>query len=224
MYQILLLAGCFANGTDSSPPTDSSSDTGTFTSTLPCPAYFGFNLPDVTYVYDYQSDFGLSGTVSYTLGEVSGDMVSVSKSSDQTWDDGGTEQGTATYQYRCDDEGAALVSVTSSGASSWGGSSTPWEYEAHYEPPALLIPGNLAPGLTWTTHYQGSETSDGRTQRIDENYDWIAVEETTITVPAGEFKVIFVDGEGNGEDLTGDLWLNARVGLVRDQYDKLQSF
>lgn len=224
MYMSLLMAACVAAGVDSSPPSETSSDTGTVAPDVPCPAYFGFHPSNATYVYDYQSDFGLSGTVTYALGDVSGDMVSVSKSSDQTWDDGVTEQGTATYQYRCDDEGAALVSVRSSGVSSWGGNSTRWEYEATYEPPAMLIPGNLAPGLQWTTHYRGTETTDGRTQPIKENYDWIAEEETTITVPAGEFTVLFVNGQGNGEDLTGDLWLNAEVGLVRDQYDELRSY
>ena len=223
--------GCDATPTDAGEEGDTGEDgdtgeegdTGAPTE-HPCPDYFGYHPTDAAFTYDYKTDFGLSGTITRQLEAVDGAEVRVREHELSTWRGGDTESHSRLWTYQCDGVGVSLVSMESSGESTYDGEAIPQTYELRYDPPALLIPADLAVGSEWSTVYKGTETYNGERMRVDDRYDWVAVEETTVTVPAGEFAVLFVDGEGNGEDLTGDLWLERSVGLVRSQYERLASY
>lgn len=236
---LLLSAGCTTTvvkskpttTTDGGTPTDSPDPTA---AASPCPAYLG--PITVGARWEYATDTSANGVTSTGNSVVT--VKSAGESADgftfvysitneaqyQSTQTSGTTRTTMESTYRCDDEGAHVVSSVSDLVNTANGTTTKTHSENRYTE-NFVMPKDLTASSTWTTAVRGTQTIDGKSRPVDFSYTNRVVSADSVRVDAGTFDALEVESTttANGASSTTSNWYAKDVGRVKSTYDVLTS-
>ena len=209
-------------GSEGDTDTDTDTDADGDTDAGPCSAWTGIQGVGTTWAYDF-ADEGLAGTVDNEItaydtgtGLASAESYSMLVSADYTI------TSNTTTDYRCDDEGFWMLAQYTEYAMDYDGTVYDGWTDSSYDPPALLIPSELAVGTSWTTSYVGTtETSVSEPAPFESSVQQQVVEERAVTVPAGSYDTLYVEFTGDGE---GFSYIASGVGQVKSNVTELTSY
>ncbi len=202
--------------------TDADTDTDTDTDVSACGAWSGIEGVGTSWSYDV-ADGDLSGTVDneITAYDASTGLVTTLSVSALTGVDYSLDS-TTTSEYRCDGDGMWLLTQYTEYAMDYAGTPIDGWTDSSYDPPALLLPVDIAVGDSWTTSYTGvTETSMTDPDTFSSTVQQTVVEERNVTVPAGTYDTMYVEYTGDGDGFT---YIARGVGQVKSNITELTSY
>jgi len=206
--------------TDTDSDTDSDSDSDGDIDL--CGPWTGVQGTGATWSYNFV-DANLSGTVDNEVtdynagtGLVSAESYSVLVSADYTI------TSTTTTDYRCDDDGYWILGQYTEYSMDYSDTVYDGWSDSVYEPPALLLPLDIAIGDTWTTRYVGTtQTHVSDPSPFESTVQQEVIEEAEVTVPAGTYDTLYVEFSGDGEGFSN---IARGVGQVKSNVTELTSY
>ncbi|MCK6503935.1 hypothetical protein L6R53_11135 [Myxococcota bacterium] len=197
-----------------------------------CPDYMGLGTVGAWREYQttasYQAEYGISGTYTMEVESISGPVVRARMDSDYRYADGGRALTAATYEYRCDDEGASMTAYRAEG--SYDGPSTDytWSQDTVYSDAYLSLVPDVEEGTTWTDTWASSTTfwtslSGSSSSTSTGSTSYRAGAESSVTVPAGTFSARrFEATTTTGGSSVVSAWMSERaLGQVQSEYYEL---
>ena len=200
-----------------------------------CPDYMGLGAVGAWREYQttasYEAEYGISGSYTTEVESISGAVVRARMESDYRYGDGGRALTTATYEYRCDGDGAAMTVYLAEG--SYDGPSTDyaWSQETDYSDPYLSVIPGIEEGTTWTDTWASSTSSwnslsGTSSSSATGSTSYRAGAERSVTVPAGTFTTRrFEATTTTGGASSTSAWQADRdLGQVQSDYFELVAY
>jgi hypothetical protein len=183
-----------------------------------CPAYTGLGFEGRSWAWEYTPETvqssGTDSSWAVTTHSINGDEVvtrSVGELEHPSYD---RYDWTMTSTYRCDDEGAWLLSY-SQRVDLRSGSTEYWlESDGRYTRPYLVMPAGAGEGDSWTVDYEGvvdqtTSYSDPTSTEFDGSYTMSLHAYGDIDVPAGRFQALELRVDGDPSS-----WVDQDAGAV----------
>lgn len=222
---LALLACHHGSDSDTDPPV-----------AMTCPAYTG--LHGVGSTWSWQSTEAWSASNSGTTAawdvvidsitpDATGESVDIAVSATGHYDDAdGVEVNsyTTAIGFRCDAQGAWLVSTVVDSTTTFNGSQFVDHNVGTYDTGDLVMIPGAAVGSAWTSHPTGTVTDTfGGTGTFDNTVERSVAAATTTTVPAGDFATLDVVGTSSADNVEQHSFADADAGPVRDGSGELVS-